>query len=43
MPTLIDSLRKEQDKLDLEQENTHGDYEKMIVVFEKRFNCTTEL
>ena len=36
MPTLMDSLRKEQDKLDLEQENTHGDYEKMKVVFEKK-------
>lgn len=36
MPTLMDSLRKEQDKLDLEQENTHKDYKKMIVVFEKK-------
>jgi hypothetical protein len=35
----MDSLRKEKDKLDLEQENTHGDYKRMIVVFEKRFNC----
>ena len=36
MTTLIDSLRKEQDKLDLKQENTHGDYEKMKVVFEMK-------
>jgi hypothetical protein len=41
MSTLMDRLIKEQDKLDLEQENTHGDFEKMKVVFEKkiRFNC----
>ena len=35
----MDTLSKEQDKLDLEQENTHGDYKKMIVVSKKRFNC----
>jgi hypothetical protein len=40
---LMDSLRIVQHKLDLGQENTYGDYKKMIVVFEKRFNCTTEL
>jgi hypothetical protein len=33
---LMDSLRKEQDKLELEQENTNGDYEKMKIVFEKK-------
>jgi hypothetical protein len=36
MPTLMDSLRKEEDKLDLEQENTHGEYLEMKAVFEKK-------
>jgi hypothetical protein len=36
MPTLRDNLKKEQGTLDLEQENTHGDYEKMKVVFKKK-------
>ena len=36
MPTLMDSLRKEEDKLNLKQENSNGDFEKMKAVFEKR-------
>jgi hypothetical protein len=36
MPTLMDSLRKEEDKLGLEQENTHGEYMEMKTVFEKK-------
>ncbi|MGH9995076.1 MAG: hypothetical protein ACRD4J_07565 [Nitrososphaeraceae archaeon] len=29
-------LKQEEDKLNLEQENSNGDYEKMKAVFEKR-------
>ena len=32
----MDKLKAEEDKLDLESEETHGDYEKMKLVFEKR-------
>jgi hypothetical protein len=32
----MNGLKKEQDRLDLEQENTHGVYEKMMAVFEKK-------
>lgn len=40
MSTLMDSLRKEEDKLDLEEENTHGKYQKMNLVFEKRIQLS---
>ena len=32
----MDMLKAEEDKLDLESEETHGDYKKMKLVFEKR-------
>jgi hypothetical protein len=38
MPTLMDSLKAEEDRLDQEQENTHGEYEKMKAVFEIRID-----
>ena len=38
MRTLLDSLKAEEDRPDLEQENTHGEYEKMKAVFEKRIS-----
>jgi hypothetical protein len=36
MRTLMEQLKMEEDKLDLQQENSHGEYEKMKAVFEKR-------
>jgi Ethanolamine utilization protein EutJ (predicted chaperonin) len=36
MKTLMERLQVEEDKLDQEQEDSHGEYEKMKVVFEKR-------
>ena len=36
MPTLMERLKVEEDRLDQEQEDTHGQYEKMKLVFEKK-------
>lgn len=36
MPTLMKTLRVQEDKLNLEQENSNGDDTKMKVVFQKR-------
>jgi hypothetical protein len=36
MTKLINKLREEEDKLNLELEESHGNYEIMKVVFEKR-------
>jgi hypothetical protein len=36
MRTLIDRLKMEEDKLDQELEDSHGEYDKMKVVFEKK-------
>jgi hypothetical protein len=38
MTTLINKLREEEDKLNLEIEESHGNYEIMKVVFEKRID-----
>lgn len=38
MKTLMERLQSEEDKLNLELEESHGDYEKMKVVFEKRID-----
>jgi hypothetical protein len=38
---LMDKLGVEEDTLNLEQENTHGDYHKMKLVFEKKVNLYT--
>jgi hypothetical protein len=38
MSTLMDKLKVEEDKLDLELEESHGNYEIMKVVFEKRID-----
>lgn len=38
MTTLVNELRAEEDKLDQEQEDSHGEYEKMKLVFEKRID-----
>jgi hypothetical protein len=38
MTTLVNELRAEEDKLDQEQEDSHGKYEKMKLVFEKRID-----
>ena len=38
MKTLMEGLQVEEDKLDQEQEDSHGDYEKMRLVFEKRID-----
>ena len=38
MSTLMDSIRNEENRLDQEQENTHGDYNKMKLVLEKKIN-----
>jgi hypothetical protein len=38
MTTLINKLREEEDKLNLELEESHGNYEIMKVVFEKRID-----
>ncbi len=38
MKTLMERLQVEEDKLDQEQEDSHGDYEKMKVAFEKRID-----
>ena len=34
----MDSIRNEENRLDQEQENTHGDYNKMKLVLEKKIN-----
>lgn len=36
MTTLMDRFKVEEDRLDQEQEDSHGAYEKMKLVFEKR-------
>ena len=36
--TLIDKLKAEDDKLDQELEESHGEYDKMKIVFEKRID-----
>jgi shikimate kinase len=38
MKTLMERLQSEEDKLNLELEESHGDYEKMKMVFEKRID-----
>lgn len=38
MTTMINELRAEEDKLNLELEESHGSYEMMKVVFEKRID-----
>jgi hypothetical protein len=38
MKTMMDRLQVEDDKLNLELEESHGDYEKMRLIFEKRIN-----
>lgn len=38
MKTLMERLQVEEDKLNLELEESHGDYEKMRLVFEKRID-----
>ena len=38
MSTLMDKLKVEEDKLNLELEESHGNYEIMKVVFEKRLD-----
>jgi hypothetical protein len=38
MTTLMNRLREEEDKLNLELEESHGNYEIMKVVFEKRID-----
>jgi hypothetical protein len=38
MPTLMERLKVEEDKLDQEQEDSHGEYEKMKSVFEKKID-----
>lgn len=43
MKTLMERLQVEEDKLDQEQEDSHGDYEKMKVVFEKRIDLAATL
>jgi hypothetical protein len=43
MSTLMGSLRKEEDKLDLQQENTHVEYEKMKAVLEKKYSSTRDI
>jgi hypothetical protein len=35
MPTLMDRLKAEEEKLNREQEDSHGDNEKMKIVFQK--------
>lgn len=36
MKTLMERFQLEQDKLDQEQEDSHGDYKKMKVVLKKK-------
>jgi hypothetical protein len=38
MKIMMDRLQVEDDKLNLELEESHGDYEKMKVVFETRID-----
>jgi hypothetical protein len=38
MKTLMERLHVEEDKLNLELEESHGDYEKMRLIFEKRID-----
>jgi hypothetical protein len=38
MKTIMERLQVEEDKLDQEQEDSHGGYEKMRLVFEKRID-----
>lgn len=38
MKTLMERLQVEEDKLNLELEESHGDYEKMRLIFEKRID-----
>jgi len=38
MKTMMDRLQVEDDKLNLELEESHGDYEKMRLIFEKRID-----
>jgi hypothetical protein len=38
MKTVMDRLQVEDDKLNLELEESHGDYEKMRLIFEKRID-----
>jgi len=38
MHNLMDRLKAEEDRLDQEQEDSHGEYEKMKAVFEKRID-----
>ena len=38
MKTMMDRLQVEEDKLNLELEESHGDYKKMRLIFEKRID-----
>ena len=38
MKTMMDRLQVEEDKLNLELEESHGDYDKMRLIFEKRID-----
>ena len=38
MKTLMERLQVEDDKLNLELEESHGDYDKMRLIFEKRID-----
>ena len=40
MKTMMDRLQVEDDKLNLELEESHGDYEKMRLIFEKRIDLS---
>jgi hypothetical protein len=35
---ILDALKKEEDRLDQDQEDRHGDLDKMLLVFEKKIN-----
>ena len=43
MKTMMDRLQVEDDKLNLEREESHGDYEKMRLIFEKRIDLQLQL
>ena len=38
MKTLMEKLQVEEDRLNQEQEDSHGEYEKMKLVFEKKID-----
>jgi hypothetical protein len=43
MKTLMERLQVEDDKLNLELEESHGDYDKMRLIFEKRIDLYKHL